>query len=166
MDQKTDHTTEVTVAAKGRVFGFRSELGLAFSPCSKAQNASINELEGYKRNEAELKIDGLIGRVARARAKPVQDLTLEELHTLLTQQVDLEHVVPKAIDIVRVSPLADAGTDSADLLKALLRLPLEYWEAEARRGQWCLLQELVSDIIGTSRVLEQLYTDRFHEAAI
>jgi hypothetical protein len=66
--------------------------------------------------------------VRSACAKPISDLTADDLYHLLIHQVAPATVVPQALGVLEDSPLISSGRFPGDLLQTLLRLPESYWE--------------------------------------
>jgi hypothetical protein len=72
--------------------------------------------------------DSLVVRNAhRLRRKPIDQLDVEDLRFLLTQQIGTEHLLPLALAHLEGDPLAEGDHYPGDLLHAVLHLPDEYW---------------------------------------
>ncbi|MFD0519663.1 contact-dependent growth inhibition system immunity protein [Paractinoplanes durhamensis] len=63
------------------------------------------------------------------RRRPVGQLAVEDLRTLVGQQVGLDVVVPMVLDLLAAEPLAEGDFYPGDLLAATMRVPVEYWRA-------------------------------------
>ncbi|WP_371502274.1 contact-dependent growth inhibition system immunity protein [Kitasatospora sp. NBC_00374] len=72
------------------------------------------------------------------RRRPVGELTVEQLRLLIGQRIDLPHLLPLALRVLRADPLAEGDLYPGDLLAAVLRCTAEDWsgcpgaEAEVR----------------------------------
>ena len=63
---------------------------------------------------------------ASVRKTPLRDLSLEDLCQACRQDVFLEYMVPRAMDVIEKEPLAGAIREG-ELLSALAHLPGAYW---------------------------------------
>lgn len=63
------------------------------------------------------------------RKKPIGTLSAEDLRLLLTQQVGLDLIVPRALDALEKNPLVAGDFYPGDLLSATLRIDANYWLA-------------------------------------
>jgi hypothetical protein len=71
---------------------------------------------------------------------------------MIGQHMSLEYLIPLALDRLRADPLAEADYYPGDLLKVVLAVPAEYWEAnrEARK--------VIGEIVARAQPLpEQLH---------
>jgi CDI immunity proteins len=64
----------------------------------------------------------------RLRKKPIDQFTVEDLRIMLGQDIGTEYLMPKALNVLELNPLADGDFYAGDLLKSLLKLPEEYWK--------------------------------------
>jgi hypothetical protein len=69
----------------------------------------------------------LIRRCHALRKKPVEEFNIEDLRTLLGQNIGLKHLMPIALAILDREPLAEGDFYPGDLLSAVLRP--ENWPA-------------------------------------
>jgi hypothetical protein len=98
---------------------------------------SLEELDGVWPPDPEF-TTGLIERVHKARKKPLNELTVEDLRTLIGQQVGLPHVMPLAIAIIERNPLAEGDFYPGDLLSSVVSAKsflLEHPDMKARTEQ-------------------------------
>jgi len=61
---------------------------------------------------------------------PLDELGLEDVCKACRQQIHLEHIVPMALQILKIEPLAGEMYDG-ELLVALKSIPSDYWHAHA-----------------------------------
>lgn len=62
------------------------------------------------------------------RKVPLQKLSLEKIRLLLSQNIGLEFLIPKTIDILTSNILAEAEFYPGDLLKVVLSCNRHYWD--------------------------------------
>jgi hypothetical protein len=62
------------------------------------------------------------------RRIPVQKLTIEQTRLLIGQDIGLNFLIPKAIDILRSNILAEGDLYEGDLLEAVLKCDKNYWK--------------------------------------
>jgi CDI immunity proteins len=74
----------------------------------------------------------LVDRVKLAEASPIKSLA--QLRLLVSQQVDLDHHLPAALEVLQSNPLIEAEYFPGDLLKAVLSIDPQYWGDHA--GEW------------------------------
>ncbi|MFE7890306.1 contact-dependent growth inhibition system immunity protein [Streptomyces sp. NPDC057412] len=90
---------------------------------------SLEELEPDRR---PVPTDGetrLMATVRTLRRKPLTDLTVEDLRLLIGQDVGLPHLLPLAMEVLRLDPLAEGDMYEGDLLAAVLSRGPEAWSA-------------------------------------
>jgi CDI immunity proteins len=63
----------------------------------------------------------LIRRCHALRKKPIEEFTIEDLRTLLGQNIGLKHLMPIALAVLDREPLAEGDFYPGDLLSAILR---------------------------------------------
>ena len=80
---------------------------------------SLEELDGVWPPEPEF-TTGLIERVHKARKKPLDELTVEDLRMLIGQQVGLSHLMPLAIALIERDPMAEGDFYPGDLLSSVV----------------------------------------------
>jgi hypothetical protein len=70
--------------------------------------------------------------VARCEAlwdKPLQDFSIEDLRTVVGQQIGLPWVVPLALTQLTKNLFSEGGYYAGDLLTSVLRVESDYWQA-------------------------------------
>jgi hypothetical protein len=92
------------------------------------QTKSLEELEGqvWPHNDFGSHV---VQETQRLRKVPVDQLTVENLRLLIGQQIGLQFLVPVALDLLVVNPLAQGAFYRGDLLANLLKLPQAFWQA-------------------------------------
>ncbi len=65
--------------------------------------------------------------VRELRRKPIGGLTVEDMRLLIRQNVGLAHLLPLAVDVLRVEPLAEGDMYEGDLLAAVLTRSAKVW---------------------------------------
>jgi CDI immunity proteins len=59
----------------------------------------------------------------------VHALTTEDLRLLISQEIGVEALVPRAIALLQKEPLVEGDFYPGDLLVAVMKLPSAYWHA-------------------------------------
>lgn len=70
----------------------------------------------------------LVRRCHELRTKPLRDVTVEDLRTMIGQQIALKHLVPLALERLQEDPLARGDHSPGDLLASVLRADAALWE--------------------------------------
>jgi CDI immunity proteins len=90
------------------------------------RNKSIEELENDYWLEPEFN-SNLVLECHRLRKLPISKLTTENLRILIGQKIGLPFIVPVALEILSVDPLASGKMYKGDLLANILAIPKEFW---------------------------------------
>lgn len=69
----------------------------------------------------------LITRCHELRTKPLRDFTPEDLRIMIEQHVALNHLVWRALELLRSDPLVAGDYYPGDLLASLLRVDASFW---------------------------------------
>ena len=69
----------------------------------------------------------LVQECHRLRRIPLEDFNVEDLRTLIGQNIGLNYVVPLAIEKLEQNPLAEGNYYSGDLLVNVLRVEPKFW---------------------------------------
>lgn len=89
---------------------------------------SLEELENDKWGKP--KFDShLVQECHRLRAKPLKDLTNENIRILVGQKIGLKYIVPLALDILEVDLLASGDMFKGDLLANIFAIGSEFWKS-------------------------------------
>jgi hypothetical protein len=98
--------------------------------------ATVEQLEGRPFPAVEGETTFLIGRCTQLmKTVDVDDFTTEDYRILLGQQLGVFHLLPRAVAILLVDPLAEGDFYPGDLLAAVLRLPADCWHAYPDHAQ-------------------------------
>jgi len=113
---------------------------------------SLEELEGqvWPHNDFGSHV---VQESQRLRKVPVNQLTIEDLRLLIGQQIGLQFLVPVALDLLVINPLAQGDFYRGDLLANLLKIPPEFWQAHPQHNNTIvelgvelkLIQETITD---------------------
>jgi hypothetical protein len=80
---------------------------------------TLDQLEGVRWGEPTY--DSYLVRTCHhLRTKPIDQLTVEDLRIMISQQIGLPHLMPRAIGIVEREPLAGGDFYPGDLLAAVI----------------------------------------------
>lgn len=80
---------------------------------------TLEELEQYVWPEPEGRTY-LISTCHRLRRKPIDDFTIEDFRIMISQKIGLRHLIPRALDILAISPSAAGDFYPGDLLCSVL----------------------------------------------
>ena len=69
----------------------------------------------------------LIRRAHELRRVPLRDFSVEDLRLMIGQQIGLQFLVPRALDLLAVDPLVGGDFFRGDLLEAVMRIDDSYW---------------------------------------
>ncbi len=90
---------------------------------------SLEEVDGQRWGPAPPEATGLIRRVHRMRTTPIRQLDVDDLGTLVRQEMHLDIVIPVALGTLRADPLAEGSYYPGYLLHAVLDAPPAWFEA-------------------------------------
>jgi CDI immunity proteins len=96
-------------------------------PKKDIEDQTIEELENDFWPEPSAYPTGLIKDVHSIRKKKLVEMDSNDVRLLISQNIGLEYLIPKAIKILRVNVLEDALYYPGDLLTAVLSIKNEYW---------------------------------------
>src|SRR5262245_49973270 len=86
----------------------------------------------------------MVARCLRLSRTPLKDVTVNDFRLLISQQIGLETLVPKTLQLVSNEPLLEADSYPGDLLSALLRIDKAYWsDRSVELGQLVLIARAV-----------------------
>ncbi|MFD0277869.1 contact-dependent growth inhibition system immunity protein [Kitasatospora sp. NPDC127111] len=89
----------------------------------------------------------LMATVRELRCKPIGSLTVEDMRLLIRQDVGLAHLLPLAVEVLRLAPLAEGDLYEGDLLAAVLTRSAEVWrEFPGLRGEVRLIVSALADV--------------------
>lgn len=96
---------------------------------------------------------GMVKEIYSLRQKPLNEFDSNDIRLLISQNVGLDYLVPKAIDILKTDILEEALYFPGDLLMALLQVNDDYWIKNKKNKN--ILVSLVSDF-NPSQYMEAL----------
>ncbi|MGH9867163.1 MAG: contact-dependent growth inhibition system immunity protein [Candidatus Polarisedimenticolia bacterium] len=98
----------------------------------------LDDLEGVSSGEPEFDTV-LVTRCYALRKKPVGEFGVEDLRIMIGQEIGLPFLIPLALEILEVEPLAEGDYYPGDLLSNVLRVGETFWvrrpDCHARVGQ-------------------------------
>ncbi|MEU5128642.1 contact-dependent growth inhibition system immunity protein [Streptomyces mobaraensis] len=77
----------------------------------------------------------LTAAVRELRRKPIGSLTVEDMRLLIRQDVGLAYLLPLAVGVLRVDPLAEGDMYEGDLLAAVLTRSADVWKEAPELGR-------------------------------
>ena len=81
---------------------------------------TLEQLEGFDWGELNFP-SSLVTTCHRLRRKPIDEFTTEDLRIMIGQNFGLEHLLPRAMDVLRDDPIAAGDFYEGDLIQAVLR---------------------------------------------
>jgi hypothetical protein len=76
-----------------------------------------------------------VATVHALRRKPIGELTVEDMRLLIRQNVGLSCLLPLALEVLRLDPLAEGHMYAGDLLAAVLTRSSETWSKSPELGR-------------------------------
>ncbi|MFE0461233.1 contact-dependent growth inhibition system immunity protein [Kitasatospora sp. NPDC058965] len=124
------------------------------------RDRSLEELEGDRWVAPSGGETRLMATVRELRRKPIGCLTVEDMRLLIRQNVGIAYVLPLAVGVLRVDPLAAGDMYEGDLLAALLTRHAEVWSGspELRREVRLIVSELADVPFALKRDVEGFLT--------
>ncbi|MFE0922341.1 contact-dependent growth inhibition system immunity protein [Streptomyces nigra] len=117
------------------------------------RDLSLEELEGRRWSVPAGGETRLMATVRELRRKPIGGLTVEDMRLLIGQDVGLAYLLPLAMEVLRVNPLAEGDMYEGDLLAAVLTRSAEVWRdfPDLRRE----VREIVSELADVPPALKR-----------
>jgi hypothetical protein len=103
---------------------------------------TIEQLERDVWPDPEQSSTFLVRRCTELRRKPLSEFTVEDLRIMLGQEVGVQVLLPRAVDVLVREPLAEGDLYPGDLLRSVVRLPDSAWSD--LHGQHHRLADLVA----------------------
>ncbi|MFJ6088414.1 contact-dependent growth inhibition system immunity protein [Streptomyces sp. NPDC092369] len=91
------------------------------------RDRSLEDLERDRWSTPSSGETRLMATVRELRRKPIGSLTVEDMRLLLRQDVGLAYLLPLAVEVLRIDPLAEGDMYEGDLLAAVLTRSAEVW---------------------------------------
>jgi len=93
---------------------------------SRERDRSLQELEGHDWGETPFS-SHLVRTCYALRRKPLRDFTIEDLRTMIGQNIGLDYLMPIAIEQLQRNPLAAGDFYPGDLLEKVLQVQADFW---------------------------------------
>ncbi|WP_369263545.1 contact-dependent growth inhibition system immunity protein [Streptomyces sp. R35] len=108
------------------------------------RDLSLEELERDRWSVPSGGETRLMATVRQLRRKPIGGLTVEDTRLLIRQDMGLAYLLPLAVEVLRIDPLAEGDMYEGDLLAAVLTRSAEVWSesAELERDVRLIVSEL------------------------
>ncbi|WP_073814706.1 MULTISPECIES: contact-dependent growth inhibition system immunity protein [Streptomyces] len=117
------------------------------------RDRSLQELERDRWSALSGGGTRLMAMVRELRRKPLGGLTVEDVRLLIRQDVGLAYLLPLAVEVLRVDPLAEGDMYEGDLLAAVLTRSAECWSESPELGREVRL--IVSELAEVPPVLKR-----------
>lgn len=88
---------------------------------------SLQQIEKADWGDPETAPTGVIERVLMARRMPIGEMDLFYLRCLIGQDVGMQYLVPRAMDVIEVNPLEETRYYPGDLICSLLGCDPQFW---------------------------------------
>ncbi|MGW1966196.1 contact-dependent growth inhibition system immunity protein [Streptomyces sp. NPDC001935] len=102
---------------------------------SRTCDRSLEELEHDYWPDPSGDTTRLIRTAHALRRKPTGKLTVEDLRLLIRQDVGLPFLLPLALEVLRLDPMAEGHMYEGDLLAAVLTRSPEIWNTSPELGR-------------------------------
>lgn len=100
----------------------------------------------------------LVRSVHEARQRPLSELDAEQVRVLLSQEVDVEAVMPLALEMLARDPMLEGDYYPGAVLKAALTQQHDYWQAHPVQKN--ALLEVCEQLDDTEDVHEAINVER------
>ena len=112
------------------------------------ERRTLEQLDGHDWGDPETAPTGMVARCLRLRRTPLNAISAGDLRLLVSQNIGLKVLVPKALQGVSHEPLLEAEYYPGDLLSALLRVDKTYWSDNAAELEQLVLIAQSAEIQG------------------
>ena len=110
---------------------------------------SLEELHNEKCNKSDFN-SNLASECRRLWSVPLSEFSIENLRMLIGQSIGLKFLVPVALDILAVNPLAEGDMYKGDLLASVATVPDKFWQQNTElNNQLVEIKSELEIIIGT-----------------
>ncbi|MEU0602492.1 contact-dependent growth inhibition system immunity protein [Streptomyces sp. NPDC006393] len=97
------------------------------------RDRSLEELERDRWPAPSGDATRLVATAHELRRKPIGALTVEDMRLLIGQNIGLTHLLPLALEVLRLDPMAEGDMYEGDLLVAVLTRTSEVWGKHPER---------------------------------
>ncbi|MCX4537958.1 contact-dependent growth inhibition system immunity protein (plasmid) [Streptomyces sp. NBC_00841] len=108
------------------------------------RDRSLEELEDDRWPVPSGDATRLVATAHALRRKPIGELTVEDMRLLIRQNEGLPYLLPLALEVLRLDPMAEGHMYEGDLLDAVLTRSPEIWSKSPELGRE--LRLIVSDL--------------------
>ncbi|MGY5121969.1 contact-dependent growth inhibition system immunity protein [Streptomyces sp. 900105755] len=112
------------------------------------RDRSLEELERDRWPAPTAGASRLVATVHALRRRPIGRLTVEDMRLLIGQNLGLGHLLPLALEVLRVDPMAEGDLYEGDLLSAVVTRSPAVWNEWPELGRE--LGAIVSELTGLS----------------
>ena len=93
------------------------------------RNKTIEALEKQPYGDPITAPTGLVRRCLEYVKVPVGDLEIEQIRTLVSQQIGLVYLIPMALEFLDKDILAEGDLYPGDLLESVIKIDAAFWKA-------------------------------------
>ena len=105
---------------------------------------TLKDLEGDRWGPPPPDATRLVATCHALRIRPVESLGDEDLRLLIGQGIGRQHLIPLALELLRLNPLAPGDLYDGALLQAVLSTDHGYWKAHP--GLAAHLRTIIADL--------------------
>jgi hypothetical protein len=109
----------------------------------KVKTLEILEKDVWEHSDSNY---SLISKIYELRKIPLENLTIENLRIIISQEVGLNYLVPLAIEILREDLWVEGDYYEGDLLQSVLKIKVDFWTKN--KEHWTSLNNLIKDSRG------------------
>lgn len=105
---------------------------------------TLEEIDGKRWGEPEY-TSSLVLNCYRLRRVPLKDFSVGDLRLMIGQGINLEYLVPLALEYLESDPLIEGSFYQGDLLNSVLGISREFWQRNPQ------LHRMTSEIAGKAK---------------
>jgi hypothetical protein len=105
---------------------------------------SLEQIEDDTWGEPPADATKLVKTVYQLRRKPLGALSAADLRVLVAQNVGVDALVPRVLNLLEQDPLLEGDFYPGDVLVAMLKIPADYWSANPE--QKARVERLIASI--------------------
>ncbi|MFJ7416226.1 contact-dependent growth inhibition system immunity protein [Streptomyces sp. NPDC098077] len=117
------------------------------------RDRSLEELERTRWPAPSAGHTRLVATAHALRRRPIGELTVEDMRSLIGQDIGLPYLLPLALEVLRENPMAEGDMYEGDLLSAVLTRNPSVWAELSELGRE--LRVIVSKLSGLPSDLQQ-----------
>ncbi|MGG9963636.1 contact-dependent growth inhibition system immunity protein [Ferruginibacter sp. SUN106] len=91
------------------------------------QQKTLETLENKNWGDPDEAPTGLVKRCLQLRRKPLDTFTIEDLRSMIGQQIGLPYLIPLAIEQLKENLFAEGDLYEGDLLHSVLKVDTVFW---------------------------------------